>query len=603
MKHSKFLTLTTLGALVLSLSACTEFTSKSVRPPPPEIATGYAPKAPVSAARFMAVTNNPMATRAAYDVLRAGGSAVDAAIAAQMMLTLTEPQSSGIGGGAFLLHYDRRSGKVTAYEGRETAPQAATEQLFYGGDGKPMTFSRAVVGGRSVGTPGLLRMLALAHKEQGVKPWGALFQSAIDSAQKGFAISPRLANTIASNKFICQDDATAAGYFCQSDGSPKVAGTILQNPELAATFKDIAQNGAEVFYTGKYAQDIVNKVRAHERNPGLLALSDFTQYKPKVREPVCSDYRQYKVCGFPPPSSGGIAVAQILGILQSVPMSAYGPNSPDGNGGQPSAEGIHWFAEASRLAYADRNKYVADADFVPLPSGSPASLIDPAYLASRAALMREDQSLGVAPAGVPEGAQNWSADASPNLPSTTQLTIVDAKGNVVSMTSTIESAFGSMQMVDGFLLNNQLTDFSFVPQDEAGNKVANRVQSGKRPRSSMAPTLVFDKSSGEFVMATGSPGGRMIIEYVAKTLVGVLDWDLNAQQAAALVNFGSANEKETFIEKGRLAEPQATVKALEAMGHKVIFNDQTSGLAVIVKRAGVLVGGADPRREGAALGE
>lgn len=561
----------------------------------PERASGYAEKRGWQAKKFMVAAANPLAVDAGYRMLKQGGSAIDAAIAVQMVLTLVEPQSSGIGGGAFLMHFDGR--KVQAFDGRETAPAAASEDLFLNADGKPMPFFDAVVGGRSVGVPGVLRMLELAHQQYGRLPWRSLFVPAIDLATHGFAVSPRLATLLQDEPYL-KKDPVAAAYFYDRDGRPRPSGYLLKNPVLAATLQQIADRGADAFYTGRIARDIADKVTHHAENPGGLSTADLAAYRAKVRQPVCSDYRQWTVCGMPPPSSGGIAVAQMLGILENSDMHALTPTADGLN-----AQAVHLFAEAGRLAYADRNRYVADTDFVPLPGNSYAPLLDKRYLAQRAALIGT-RSMGHAQAGKPPGWQlAWGNDASPELPSTSHISIVDANGHAVAMTTTIENAFGSRQMVDGFLLNNELTDFSAVAVD-ANGPVANRVQPGKRPRSSMAPTFVFDKGTNRLVLAIGSPGGSSIINYVSKVLIGTLDWGLDVQRAIDLPNIGSRNGP-TELEQGRVS--QALIDALKARGHDVLLDEQTSGLHGIMRTRvqGVegWFGGADPRREGIARGD
>jgi gamma-glutamyltranspeptidase/glutathione hydrolase len=577
---------------LLLLAGCT---SQPRLPAQPEGATGF--RAGIesgTATRHMAAAN-PLAAEAGRQILRQGGSAVDAAVAMQMVLTLVEPQSSGIGGGAFILHWDGKA--VQAFDGRETAPREVDENLFMV-DGKPMGFFEAVVGGRSVGTPGVLRALQIAHQQHGKLPWAQLFEPAITLAESGFSISPRLATLIADDKYLARDPAARA-YFYEADGTPKKAGTRLRNPELAATLRAIAQQGPDAFYRGAIAADIVAKVRA-QANVGRLSTADLAEYEARERAPLCTDYKRWRVCGMPPPSSGGIAVAQMLGIFALRNISVVPPREMDGSL-QPQADAVHLFSEAGRLAFSDRNLYVADADFVTVDM---AGLVDPQYLAQRARLIT-DRSMGRAHPGLPPGAKlSFAPDRSPDRIATSHLSVVDDQGNAVSMTTTIEDAFGARLMVRGFLLNNQLTDFSFVPS-ENGKPVANRVQPGKRPRSSMAPTLVFDRASGELVAALGSPGGSQIIGYVAKTLVGLLDWELDVQQAISLPNFGSRNGP-TELERGRI-DP-ALAGELRARGHEVREIDMTSGLQGIVRtrlpegRPG-WAGGADPRREGVALGD
>ncbi|RQP98499.1 gamma-glutamyltransferase [Burkholderia stagnalis] len=569
----------------------------------PELSSGWIDKPGWTAQRYMVAAANPLAAQAGYEMLKAGGTAIDAAIATQMVLALVEPQSSGIGGGAFMLYFDGKAAQ--AYDGRETAPAAATERLFYGPTGQPMSFYEGVVGGRSVGTPGVLRMLDAAHRAHGRLPWRRLFQPAIRLAEHGFTISPRLATLIANDRYLMKDPAARA-YFYTPDGTPKPAGTILKNPPLAAVLRQVADHGANAFYSGAIARDIVAKVRRHPTNPGLLSLQDLARYKAKVREPLCTDYRRSVVCGMPPPSSGGLAIAQMLGILEAMPdWQQIGAQKPVRNdvGFEPTPFAAHLFSEAGRLAYADRARYVADPDFAPLPGGGWASLVDKRYLAQRARLIG-DGSMGAAQAGTPQGATLALADdRSPELPSTSDLAIVDRYGHALSMTTSVEDAFGSRMMVRGFMLNNQLTDFSFV-SSENGRPVANRVQPGKRPRSAMSPELVFDKKTKQVTLAVGSAGGPAIINHVAKALVGVLDWGMTMQQAIALPNFGSMNGP-TQLERGRVSD--ALVDGLKGRGHDVQVVQMNSGLQGIqrlnVEGRTVWFGGADPRREGIAMGD
>lgn len=595
----------TLIISALSLTACNAPPSSTL-PLAPEAASGYRTDLQTRhASKHMAAAANPLAAEAGREMLRQGGSAIDAAIAMQAVLTLVEPQSSGIGGGAMIVLWDGK--QVRTYDGRETAPAGATEKLFLQADGKPMPFPQAQIGGRSVGTPGVLRALEMAHKQHGRLPWAKLFEPAIKLAEQGFAISPRLYSLLASDPVIRRSPDMAA-YFLNGDGSVKAVGTRLQNPPLAAVLKRIASEGADALYTGPIAEEIVAKVQGHA-NPGSLSLNDLQGYKAKERAPLCTDYKRWQVCGMPPPSSGGIAVAQILGTLQALetrdprlsqtPLKPHKTDKPAGL--EPDPQAVHLIAEAERLAYADRAQYVADTDFVPVPV---KGLVDPGYLASRASLIGE-RSMGSAKPGTPPGVQvAYAPDRSPLRISTSQVVAVDDLGGAVSMTTTIEAAFGSHLMVQGFLLNNQMTDFSFIPQ-ENGQKVANRVEPGKRPRSSMAPTLIFDRNSGEFLAGVGSPGGSQIIEYVAKTTVGLLDWNLDPQSAISLPNFGSRNGP-TELEKGQFSP--ALIQALKDKGHTVNEIDMTSGTQAIVRVKNAqgntsLEGGADPRREGEALGD
>ena len=568
----------------------------------PEAASGFADKAVRSAQKFMVAAANPLATEAGYQVLAAGGSAVDAAIAVQMVLALVEPQSSGLGGGLFLVHWDTR--RVQTFDGRETAPAAATPELFMR-DGKPMAFMDGVVGGRSVGTPGVLRALELAHQKHGKRPWKTLFAPAIRLAEQGFVISTRLATLLRDDSAqTLRNDPAAAAYFFDADGSPKKAGTLLRNPELAALLRDVAERGAVALHEGPLALEIVAKVRGHPSNPGLLSVADLAGYRAKTREPLCFDHRQWRLCGMAPPSSGPLAIAQMLGMLSTHNLAALAPVQT-ATGLEPSADAVHLISEAGRLAFADRARFVADPDFVSLPGASPAALLNPAYLARRAALIT-GKSMGRAMPGVPMApapALSLADDRSAELPSTSHVSVVDADGNALAMTTTLENAFGAQIMVRGFLLNNELTDFSFVPE-ENGVPVANRVEGGKRPRSSMAPMLVFDKASGRLLMSLGSAGGPAIINHVAKVLIATLDWGLDVQQAISLPNFGSRNGP-TELEQGRAS--QALISALQARGHDLRVTVQTSGLQAIqrgvLEGRSVWLGGADPRREGVVMGD
>ncbi len=509
-----------------------------------------------------------------------------------------------------MLHYAKDASQLLAYDGRETAPKAATPGLFIGTDGKPLGFLAAVDSGLSVGTPGVLRMLEAAHKTHGKLAWQDLFEPAIKLSEDGFAISPRMGISIAgSAQRIKAQGEPGASYFLNADGTAKAAGTWLKNPELAATLKAIAVGGADAFYQGDIARDIVAKVANHPTSPGKLALSDLADYSHKVRDPICATYRvQYRVCGMPAPSSGGIAVLQTLGMLQQFDMAGMKPNTLDS---------VHVVSEAYRLAYADRALYVADPDFVNVPQ---AGLINADYLKDRAKLISMQKSIGTPIAGVPPGFKAAvGKDSSRALPSTTHLSIVDRWGNAVSMTSSIENGFGSLQMVRGFLLNNQLTDFSFTATDAQGQAIANSVQAGKRPRSSMAPTIVFNASTGDLEGVIGSPGGSAIIQYTTKTLLGMADWNLNVQQAINLPNFGAQTNATTSIEKGSVIDTAAIRDGLKARGHVptqtdsfasglhgVVFNGKrangTLGLFARNPTAGAYAGGADPRREGTAQG-
>jgi len=546
------------------------------------------PSTLATARRHMISVANPLAAEAGREILRRGGSAVDAAIAAQMVLNLVEPQSSGIGGGGFMMHYAAASGEIAAYDGREIAPASATPEMFLDAEGKPRKFYDAVVGGLSVGVPGLLRMLEMAHEEHGKLPWADLFQPAIDLAEKGFPVSERLHGLIANDKYLKTFETTAR-YFHDETGAPLTVGHRLVNEPLAETFREIAAHGADAFYVGPIARDISATVRGAARNPAGLYPGDIAGYRAVKRDPVCLFYRQWLVCGMPPPSSGGITTLQILGLLQGFDLAEMKPLS---------AEPVHLIAEASRLAFADRNTYIADPDFIPVPSDG---MLDPGYLELRAHEISPIHSMGTAFPGMPgiAAAGLYAPDDSTGGLSTTHMSVIDDDGNVVSMTSSIENAFGSRLMTHGFLLNNELTDFSFEPS-KGGAPVANAAGPEKRPRSSMAPTLVLGPS-GQPVLAVGSPGGSRIIGYVAEALIASLDWKMDIQQAVDLPHFVNRNGK-TDLEKGTSLE--ALAPALTALGHEVDIRDLTSGLhGIAVTGDGELQGGADPRREGVALGD
>ncbi len=585
----------------------------------PEGASGYAEKSGRAASKFAVAAANPLATEAGYQVLKAGGSAVDAAVAVQLVLALVEPQSSGIGGGAFLLHFDGRN--VEAFDGRETAPAAATEKLFIGADGQPLPFIQAVLGGHSVGTPGTLRMLELAQRQHGKLPWASLFEPAIALAENGFAVSARLHTLLASEQHL-KNDPVAAALFYDAGGAAWPVGHLLKNPELGAVLRLVASHGADALMRGEVAQAIVNKVQHGEPHPGQLSLADLARYEAKKRPPLCFDYvaqnarreassgRELRVCGMPPPSSGTIAIGQILGILNNTPAATLAPEV-GAAGLTPSADWLHLYTEASRLAFADRAQYVADPDFVAAPAGAWASLLARGYLRSRSQLI--DSRAGAprmtsAPPGSP-GSRSGSFAPMVQQPEygTSHISIVDSFGNALAMTTTIEDAWGARLMVNrgvglggGFLLNNELTDFSLAPTDAAGKPVANRVQGDKRPRSSMSPILVFDKASGQFVLSTGSPGGALIIHYTAKTLYAMLNWGLDAQQAISVPNFGSVGGP-LLLEQGRFAP--ATVAALKARRHEVHETSMASGLQAIARSNNGFLGGADPRREGLVMGD
>jgi len=551
----------------------------------PEPPTGVTKKTLATAKREMVAAGHPLAVEAGLAMLAKGGSAVDAMIATQLVLTLVEPQSSGLGGGAFLLHHDSRARRTVAYDARETAPAGATPGLFLKPDGKPMPFQQAVVGGRSVGVPGVPRLLEVAHARHGKLPWAALFEPAIAIAESGFPMSKRLHGHVSERKDMAGHPALRA-YFFDGEGQPKPAGTMLRNPELARTLRLLAANGADAFYKGEIAADIVATVRGHA-NPGTLSLDDLAGYRVRDVDPLCGGYRAWRLCGMPPSSSGGVAVLQILGALARFDMASVRPTS---------AQAVHLLSEAGRLAFADRNRYIGDDRFVAVPT---AGLVDPAYLASRSSLIGAEKSMGKAGPGTPPGLKLALADDPVDeAAGTSNIAIVDRWGNAVSMTTTIEAIFGSRTMVRGFILNNQLTDFNFEPL-EGSLAVANAVAPGKRPRSSMAPFMVFDAGSGQLEQLVGSPGGSLIINYVAKALVATLDWKMDMQAAIDLPNMGSRNGP-TEVEKG--TELEGTMTALKAMGHDVRAIDMPSGLQGIRRTKTGWEGGADPRREGAARG-
>ena len=585
----------------------------------PEAATGFQRHNSVAFARQGVSAAHPLASQAGLDILRQGGSALDAAIAVQMVLTLVEPQSSGIGGGAFLLYHDGH--RVRAYDGRETAPATATENLFLR-QGRAMEMRQAAQGGLAVGVPGVVRMLELAHRAHGRLPWARLFEPAIALAENGFPMGHRLHQLLRGASEL-QQDPQARAYFYQADGQPWPTGHRLQNPGLAEVLQRIANQGADAFHHGAIAQAMVNKVRNHPHNPGLLSLEDLRQYRAVEREPLCFDHAaqgvMHQVCGFPPPSSGAVAMAQILGMLASaLPRTATPqPGSRDAAPQAPVALGardaawLHTYAEAARLAYADRAQYLADPDFAAPPGGDWRSLIAPAYLNQRAQLIGPRRMANAEP-GRP-GASAQALAPMPEQPEhgTSHLSITDAWGHTLAMTTSIESAFGSHTLVSlgaggGFLLNNQLTDFSFVPRNEQGLPVANRVEPGKRPRSSMSPTLVLRRSApslpAQVHISLGSPGGAAIIHYTTQALWAMLHMDLRPQQAFDLPHLALFSPQgPVWLETGRFDE--ATQAALTQRGHPLRQTDLTSGLHGLQRFGGGWLGGADARREGAVRGD
>ncbi len=554
----------------------------------PAVAEAQAAKAagkPVEAQDWMVSAANPLAAEAGARVLREGGTAADAMVAVQAVLGLVEPQSSGLGGGAFLLWQDGETGEIITLDGRETAPLAATPRLFQDEDGKPLQFYDAVVGGRSVGVPGTPALMKSAHERWGRADWAGLFDDAIRLAEDGFEVSPRLAGMVALDALRLSRFKVTREYFL-SDNSLLEVGEVLRNPAYADTLRRLAEEGPAPFYTGEIARDIVAAVRGAEGNPGVMSEADLAIYRVKERAPVCVAYRVWEVCGMGPPSSGGLTVGQILGMLEPYDLAAMGPRDP---------RAWRLIGDASRLAFADRGRYMADADFVPVPV---KGLIAKDYVAKRSELLRGDDALPEVAPGRPEfdHALHFADDRSIEFPSTSHISLTDRYGNVLSMTTTIENAFGSRLMVRGFLLNNELTDFSFRSHEE-GVPVANRVAPGKRPRSSMAPTIV--RRDGVPVMVVGSPGGSRIIGYVVKTIIAHLDWKMDVQQAVSLPNL--VNRFGVFdLEAGTWAADMAG--ELEALGYEVAVRPLISGVQAI-SMGDALRGGADPRREGVALGE
>ncbi|MDK9761715.1 gamma-glutamyltransferase [Vibrio sp. D420a] len=579
--------LTTLATSTLLFASHVSWANQAADSVAPEQSSGLEAKQLVKANDWMVTAANPLATQAGADVLARGGNAVDAMVAVQLMLGLVEPQSSGIGGGAFLVYFDNEAKQLKTYDGRETAPLDATPRLFQDENGQPLKFYDAVVGGRSVGTPGTVQLLWDTHQKYGKLEWASLIEPVAQLAKKGFTISPRLATLIANDQQRLSRFATTKAYFFNADSSPKTAGTLLKNPEYAATLEAIAKDGAKAFYQGEISADIINTVQTAKGNPGVLAQKDFDAYSIKQREPVCSAYESYDICGMGPPSSGALTVGQILAMTEQFDLKSWGPNDE---------KSWQVLADASRLAFADRGMYMADQDYVPMPT---QGLVNTDYLKERAQLITAGKALESAPSGTPpwDHAMQRSQDISIELPSTSHFNIVDSDGNVVSMTTTIENAFGSRLMVRGFLLNNELTDFSFKTHND-GKPIANRLEPGKRPRSSMAPTIIMQDDKP--YMAIGSPGGSRIIGYVAQAIIAHTQWDMDIQQAINqphfLNRFGTLD-----IEKGTSAEnfkPE-----LEKMGFEVNIRDLNSDLHAIRITKDGLEGAADPRREGAAIGK
>ncbi|MGE4312983.1 MAG: gamma-glutamyltransferase [Pseudobdellovibrionaceae bacterium] len=568
--------------LPLCLSLAHVAVAQDITRPQPEIATGFAAETQTAqATKAMAVTANPFATRAAQDVLNKGGSAADALIAAQAVLGLTEPQSSGLGGGAFALYYDAKSKTLSSYDARETAPQRDGPDLFLRKDGSPQGFYEGVIGGKSVGVPGTPRLLEKLHADHGMLEWKGLFDPALHLAREGFPVSPRLAAMVREAFANLRGSPAARAYFVP-EGKMVTEGHILKNPAYAASMQILADQGADPFYEGVQARTLATAVQSAYPNPGSMTLSDLAGYEVKMRDPVCATYRSYKVCGMGEPSSGGLTTLQMLKLLEQFDM-----------GHAPSAANLHLFAEAQRLAFADRNLYMADPDFVKTPN---TALLDENYIGARSQLIREGSRMQNVEAGTPP---DWNAPredpVSPPEKGTSHMVMADRYGNVASMTTTIETAFGSRVMANGYLLNNELTDFSFLPEKD-GKLIANRVEGGKRPRSSMSPTIVFN-AAGEPVLAVGSAGGARIIPFVALRLIAYIDWKMNAEELMRLPNVVS-EEGGIVTEEGfsRFVSP------LNQLGHPVAIEEIGSGLTVLEIGKEGLTGAADPRREGTAAG-
>ena len=575
------------SVVTLALSSCFIFgaNAKQAREVgEPEAATGYVEKQAFEAKDYMVVAANPYASWAGKNILEKGGSAIDAAVAVQSMLSLVEPQSSGIGGGAFILYWDNKNKVLHTFDGRETAPKAVNSHWFIQGN-KPMRWIDAVVGGKSVGVPGAVKALEMAQKEFGKLPWNTLFDDSIKTAEDGFKVSPRLAKLVALDYHPGLKAFPASSTYFFPAGLPLKEGTVKKNKKLAKTLKGIAEKGSDYLLKGEVAEKIVKAVNNAEINPGQMTLEDLANYEPVKREPVCGLYHEKRICGMAPPSSGGVNVYQILKMLEGFDLSQYAPDS---------VEFANLYTQASALSYADREKFIADSDFTNLPF---AAMINTAYLERRAESISVDKEWRRKRAGNPYADANVALGTSMELPNTSHVSIVDKEGNAVSMTTSIEFMFGSGIMVEGFLLNNQLTDFSFSPTKNRF-PVPNRVEPGKRPRSAMSPTMVFDKE-GNLEVVVGSPGGSRIVSYVAQTLIGVLDFGLDIQQAINLPKITNRNDY-TALEKGTpIAELEAPLKAL---GHNVKVVDLNSGLHGIQFKSGKLIGGADPRREGIAVG-
>ncbi len=552
----------------------------------PEDTVTVRQKGPFFGSREMVVAAHPIAVEVGSDILKSGGSAVDAMVAVQMVLNLVEPQSSGIGGGAFLLYHDATANQLVTLDGRETAPKAATPALFLNDSNTPRPWPEVVPGGLSVGTPGTLALMKRAHERYGRLAWSQVLEPAIDLAEAGFYVSPRLSGSLSSygGKRLHQFNE-ARNYFFPK-GEPLSVGYLLKNLEFAATLRELSRSGLAAFYDGEIGRDIVAAVRGSTINPGRLSVDDLASYQVIDREPVCIPYREHRVCGMGLPSSGGITVAQMLGILEPFNLPMLGPDHP---------LTWHLFSEAGKLAYADRNQYLADGDFVDVPVDG---LIDRDYLASRSRLIDLNRAMPTpVSAGQPTGFVQRYPDHRDGLPGTSHVSIIDQFGNAVSLTTTIESGFGSGLFVRGFLLNNELTDFSFIPEKN-GLPVANRVEAMKRPRSSMAPTMIYGPD-GSLRFILGSPGGSRIINYVAQTIIGLLDFNMSPQEA---INLGRMSSRNGAIDLEKETEIALMADKLGRLGHEVKLRDLNSGLHVIEVKKDRLIGGADPRREGIGMG-
>jgi len=576
---------TSVITLALSASLVFSVNAKQTREVgEPEAATGYIEKKAFEADDYMVVAANPYASWAGKNVLEKGGSAIDAAVAVQAMLSLVEPQSSGIGGGAFILYWDNKNKVLHTFDGRETAPTSVNSHWFMKGN-KPMRWIDAVVGGKSVGVPGAVKALEMAQSEFGKLSWSTLFEDTIKTAEDGFKVSPRLAKLVALDYHPGLKTFPSSSVYFFPAGNPLKEGVTKKNRKLAKTLRGIAEKGSDYLLKGEVAQKIVDAVNSAEINPGQMTLEDLASYEPIKREPVCGLYHEKRICGMAPPSSGGVNVYQILKMLEDFELSQYAPDS---------VEFANLYTQASAMSYADREKFIADSDFTNLPF---AAMINTAYLERRAEGISVDKKWRRARAGNPYADANVALGTSMELPNTSHVSIVDKDGNAVSMTTSIEFMFGSGIMVEGFLLNNQLTDFSFSPTKDRF-PVPNRVEPGKRPRSAMSPTMVFDKD-GNLELVVGSPGGSRIVSYVAQTIIGVVDFGLDIQQAINLPKITNRNDY-TALEKGT---PIANLApALSELGHNVKVVDLNSGLHGIQFKSGKLIGGADPRREGIAVG-